>query len=151
MSVSGPKPGSGLGLWWPNGCFAWVAPSGREAEDVDVNQSTRACVAYVAGRLISGSVSSYIYDYSQSRHISIGGSVSGSAVNVYDYDRGCHFAGSPGNLYDYGRSTHVSLNIDGSQFSGYDYGDSCHYSGTVNGNSISIYDHGESQHFSYSL
>lgn len=116
-----------------------------------MDRSTRACVAYVAGRLISGRQSSHVYDHSQSRHVSIGGSVSGSRVSVYDYDRGCHFGGSVGSLYDYGPGAHISLSVDGNRFRGYDYGDGCHYSGTVNGSSISIYDYGESRHFSYSL
>lgn len=116
-----------------------------------MHPNTRACVAFVAAKLISGGGSSSVYDYSQSRHISIGGSVDQDQVAVYDYDRGCHFSGTPPGLYDYGRGVHVSLNINGNQFSGYDYGDGHHFSGTVNGNSISIYDYGESAHFSYSV
>ena len=116
-----------------------------------MHPNTRACVAYTAAKLISGQGSSSVYDYSQSRHIRIGGSVNRSHVSIYDYDRGCHFSGSINSLYDYGRSAHVSLNINGNQFNGYDYGDGHHFSGSVNGNSITIYDHGESKHFSYSV
>jgi hypothetical protein len=116
-----------------------------------MNPATRACVAYVAGRAISASGGSHIYDYSQSRRISIGGSVNGPIVNVYDYDRGCHFSGTLPQLYDYGMSAHVSIEINGTQFKGYDYGAGHHFSGTVNGSSISIYDYGESRHFKYSL
>ena len=116
-----------------------------------MHPNTRACIAYVAGKLISGSGSSSVYDYSRSRHISISGSVDASHVGVYDHDRGCHFSGSLPNLYDYGRSAHISLNINGNQFSGYDHGDSHHFSGLVNGSSISIYDNGASMHFNYSV
>lgn len=116
-----------------------------------MNPGTRACVAYVAGRVISGSGGSHVYDYSQSKHISIGGSINGNSVGVYDYDRGCHFSGTLPQLYDYGTSAHVSIQVNGTQLTGYDYGSGHHFSGTVNGSSISIYDHGESQHFSYSL
>ena len=93
-----------------------------------MNPNTRACIAYVAAKLISGHGSSSIYDYSRSKHMSISGTVSESSVNIYVYERGCHFSGSPSNLYDYGRGSHVSLSISGNQFKGYDYGDGCHFS-----------------------
>jgi hypothetical protein len=92
-----------------------------------------------------------VYDYSQSRHVNINGSVEASNVAVFDYDRGCHFSGSPPNLFDYGRQAHVSLEINGSRFSGFDYGDGHHFSGTVNGNAVALYDYGESAHFNYSV
>jgi len=116
-----------------------------------VHPNTRACIAYVSSALINGRGGSAVYDYSKSKYISISGSVNQSQVSVYDYDRGCHFSGSPPSLYDYGRSAHVSLNINGNQFSGYDYGDSHHFSGTVNGNSVNLYDYGQSSYFSYSV
>lgn len=113
--------------------------------------NTRACIAYVSAKLISRSSASSVYDYSQSRYINISGSVSRSSINIYDYDRGCHFGGSSENLYDYGQRAHVSLSINGNQFSGYDYGSRCHYNGTVNGNSVSFYDYGESKYFNFSV
>jgi len=42
----------------------------------------RAGVAYIAGRMISGSDSSYVYDYSQGKHISISGSVDRDSVST---------------------------------------------------------------------
>ena len=41
----------------------------------------------------------------------------------------------PQNLYDYGRGAHISLNLNGTQFSGYDHGSGRHYSGKINGHS----------------
>lgn len=116
-----------------------------------MNPNTRACVAYVAGKTSTGSGSSHVYDYSQSRHVSVSGSVTGRCVSVYDYDRGCHFSGTLPQLYDYGTGAHVSIEMNGNQFTGYDYGAGHHFSGSVSGSSISIYDYGESQYFNYSL
>lgn len=116
-----------------------------------MDPNTRACIAYVAAKLVSGKGASSVYDYSRSRYISISGSVDASRVAVYDYDRGCHFSGSTTGLYDYGRSAHVSITWNGSRFTGYDYGDRHHFSGSVNGSSVSLYDYGESNYFNYSI
>jgi hypothetical protein len=117
-----------------------------------MHPNTRALVAAAAARLaVGGGNAGAIYDYSQSRHIQISGSASDGNISLYDYDRGCHFSGSGGSLYDYGRGCHVSLQVNGTSFTGYDYGDGHHFSGTVNGNSVSVYDYGESSHFNYSV
>lgn len=117
-----------------------------------MHPNTRALIAVTAARLVAGGGNAgAVYDFSQSRHIQVSGSVSNSSVSLYDYDRGCHFSGSATSLYDYGRSCHVSLQVNGSSFSGYDFGDGQHFNGTVSGNSVSLYDFGESSHFNYSV
>jgi hypothetical protein len=116
-----------------------------------MNCGTRICIAFIVGRIISAKMASHIYDYLESRYISIGGSVINNNVNIYDYDRGCYFSGIIPNLYDYGTRAHVQLKINGNQFSGYDYNDGHHFSGSISGNSITIYDYGQSKYFSYSI
>ena len=113
--------------------------------------NTRACIALIAVGLISGKKASSVYDYTQSKHISISGNVDVNSVNIYDYDRRCHVSGNPGNLYDYGNSAHIQLKISGNQFSGYDYHSSSHFSGSVNGGSVTIYDHETSSHHNFSV
>jgi hypothetical protein len=116
-----------------------------------MDESTRACVAYVAGHAVKGGHSSHIYDYSRGRYVTLGGSVTASSVSVFDYERHCYFSGSLPSLFDYGRRAHLSLSIRGKGFSGFDYGSRHHFSGSVNGNSVTLYDHGESKYFSFSL
>jgi diadenosine tetraphosphatase ApaH/serine/threonine PP2A family protein phosphatase len=123
----------------------------RQRSEAQMDAGTRACIAYIVGRSISGANSSHVYDYSRSRYVSIDGSVIGDAVTVYDYDRGCHFSGGLSSCYDYGRGAHVSIEISGNNFSGYDYGTGCHYSGSVTGTSISLYDYGDGAYFDFSL
>jgi len=116
-----------------------------------MNPNTRACIAFVAGKVIGSSGGSHVYDYAQSRHLNVGGNVSQQNVNLYDYERSCHFTGKLPQLYDHGTGFHVTLEIVGRVFKGYAYDSGTHFSGQVNGSSISIYDFGAGQHFNYSL
>ena len=122
----------------------------KHSKEKAVIANSRACVAYIAASLC-GARGSSVYDYSQSKHISISGSSGPSRVNIYDYDRGCHVSGSPENLYDYGTGAHIQLTMNGSQFSGYDYHTGSHFSGNVNSNAVSIYDYQTSSHYNYSV
>jgi len=116
-----------------------------------MQQGTRGCVAYVAGRVVSGTEGTSIFDYSRSKHVSFGGSIDGDSVSVYDYERKCHFSGSLPSLYDYGTQAHVLINIKADSSDGYDYKSQKHFSGSVSGSSVSLYDYEESKHFSYTL
>ncbi|WP_321941663.1 hypothetical protein [Paraburkholderia tropica] len=116
-----------------------------------MNAGTRSCIAYIAGRLISGGSSNHVYDFSRSKHVSFSGSVDAQQVNIYDHDRGCHFGGAPSSLYDFGRGNHVRIEVNGSQFNGYDFGAGHHFRGTVQGSNISLYDFGDSKHYNFSL
>lgn len=115
-----------------------------------MNSSTRACVAFIVGASAKSNINS-IYDYSQSKHINIRGTVSNNTVNVYDHDRDCHVIGNLSSFYDYGNSAHINLNISVNKFTGYDYDSSSHYSGSFNSNSVSIYDYETSQYYNYNL
>jgi hypothetical protein len=122
----------------------------RHHKEIIVNSNPRACIAFIAAGL-SGTKGSSVYDYSQSKHINISGSVNPNNINIYDHDRSCHLSGSPNSLYDYGNSAHIQLNLKGSQFTGYDYHTGNHFSGNINGRSVSIYDYQTSSHYNYSV
>jgi hypothetical protein len=121
---------------------------GQFTPKFQVKTHVRAVVAYVAGRLITGSTASSVYDYTEGNHRSIDGTVRIGHVAVYDYQNSCHFGGDGSaqelSLYHYGESCHISLVVKGRDFEGFDYGESCHYSGEIKGNSISLYDYGKS-------
>jgi hypothetical protein len=112
----------------------------------------RRAVAYIAGRMISGSTATSVYDYDAGSYFSIDGEVSTSRVNVFDYSRSCYLDGNPPSLYDYGRGQFFGLELKVAQkFSGYDYGSSSFFDGEVKGETISIYDYGTGNYHDYSL
>jgi hypothetical protein len=115
-----------------------------------MKSNPRACIAYIAASL-SGVVASSVFDYSQSKHISIGGTIDSSRANIYDYDRNCHIQGSINSLYDFGNNAHIQLTVNGTQFKGFDFHTNSHFSGTVTGRSVSIFDYETSSHYNYSI
>lgn len=80
-----------------------------------VKPNTQACIAAAAGWLISGKNGTSVFDYSQSKHISIGGNVTANNVQLFDYDRQCHFSGSVSSnsvtFYDFGESQHFNYTV----------------------------------------
>jgi hypothetical protein len=117
-----------------------------------VKPETRRAIAYIAGRLISKTHASAIYDYSANKYASIDGTVADQPmkVDVYDYDAGCHVTGSGKDLYHYGNSAYIELKLHGKRFEGYDYDSSNFFEGEVAGRDVTLYDYG-SGYFSYSL
>ncbi len=120
-----------------------------------MDDHTKRAVAYIAGRLISKTNSSSLYDYKLSKYFTFSGEVLLKNISIYDYEFRCFIGGTGSvnsfSLYHYGNQKHLSLNLNGNQFSGYDYHKSSNFSGTVSGNSISLYDYESSQYFDYSL
>ena len=103
-----------------------------------MNKDSKACIAYIAARAISGKLTTSVYDEERAAHINISGTVSATHAQVFDHIRGCHIQGHLMNLYDYGVGAHIKLNINGNTFSGYDYHSGVHFSGRVNGDNICI-------------
>jgi hypothetical protein len=116
-----------------------------------VEPHTRRAVAYIAGRLISGSGAGAVYDYSETRYVYFSGDVSDDAVNVYDYEQRCHIAGSPPSLFHFRDRRHIEFDRNGQQVNGFDYATNQHFSGTVNGNAVSLFDYEDNQNYNYSL
>jgi hypothetical protein len=118
-----------------------------------VTPGVRAVIAYVASRLISRAESSFIFDFSARGHRSMGGTVSETSVNVYDFSESCQLTGQMSNgcfqLFHHGERVHVSIEILGESFSGYDHLTGRHFSGVVNGPKVSINDEGDLRCYAY--
>ena len=118
-----------------------------------MDANTRACIAYIAGRLVSGKISSSVYNYASGRRIGVSGTIQPSRVNAFDQDELCHVSGNgidgKYSLYHHTQCHHIELEFNGERFKGYDYGTGSHFHGSVSGCSICLYDFEESSHFNY--
>ncbi len=115
----------------------------------------RTCIAFIAGRVITGLDTSSIYDHFQSKSVSFEGSVTPNFVNIFDNDRGCYTSGPAEEdvfyLYDFGGLHMIDLKIDGNKFEGHDDLTPCNFNGEVKGDEISFYDDGEAKTFTFSF
>jgi hypothetical protein len=118
-----------------------------------MSPDTRACVAYAALRLISSRDASAIFDCSRSIYTSIAGTVSNTALHLYDFSRNSPFGGKCNNgeyqLYDFEQSSKVDLRINGQHYEGFDHGSLTRFSGTVQGDATSLYDYATDGYFDY--
>jgi hypothetical protein len=109
-----------------------------------VNENVRACIAYAAGRGISGRQFTGIFDYSQSKQITMDGSVTADHIDIYDEAQHRHFSGDRDgarySLHYDGDSEPVTLELRDNCFRGCDHGTSCHFSGKVQPGSVNLYD-----------
>jgi hypothetical protein len=115
----------------------------------------RTCIAFIAGRLITGLEVTSIYDHGQAKSVRFEGPVGRAFIKIYDHDRECYTSGGSAEgtveLFDFGYQHHIDLRTDGNTFEGYeDYTPSL-FRGEVNGSEISFYDDNESQTFLFSL
>jgi hypothetical protein len=115
-----------------------------------LDPGTRAYIAYVAGRLVTGRATDHLFDLSRAKHLSLSGSVEGE-VNVFDFERRCRFTGTLPSLFDYGCNTRITLKIDGNRFSGFDLRAAHLFAGAIEDNQVRLYDYGVSRKYSYLL
>ena len=122
-----------------------------KVREQSVWSSSRACIAYIAGRMISGSGSSQIQDHERSRDILIAGKVSAEELELYDYARGCQVTGNLTRIHDHGTGAQICLRIYGSVFSGNDEVSGRSFSGNVSGDLVVVFDHGDQRVYSYTI
>lgn len=112
----------------------------------------RACFALVAATLVNRQQYNGVYDFHQSRHISVSTSnADTSTPNFYDHNRGAYVSGNSQSMYDYATSAHVSINMNGNSVDCYDYESSTYISFTVNGTNVGAYDYETGSHYNYNV
>jgi hypothetical protein len=120
---------------------------------MNMNHEIRACVASIAGHLITGKRIHSLYDYSRYSHIEVSGLIGDEKVQELSPARRSQTAGSGGTKYRYccSNGCFIDLTVKGNTFIGYVRERSYFFAGNVRGESIYLFDHGESSHFTYRI
>ena len=115
----------------------------------------RACIAYIAARLILARPSTGLFDPSQTRRLLLSGTVERETINVYDHERRCFIRGAGDGahytLFHEGEGHHLSLDRQDAVFRGHDYGRSTRFEGRVEGNEVVVHELESDLRFRYVL
>lgn len=123
-------------------------------EERSMRPSAHACIAFIAGRLISRKKIVSLYDYSRSCDIDISNLPAAEELASFDYISWSHMAKSSGISkfkYNLGAGQHIDISIKGNTFIVYTTEDTAHFIGTVRGDTVYIYDHRSSAHFNFRM
>ncbi|MFA7278212.1 MAG: hypothetical protein WC101_04505 [Candidatus Gracilibacteria bacterium] len=119
-----------------------------------MDTGTRAITAAVIRVIHKNHMIDKIQDRSAGKTYSITGTLSPTAIDIYDHTRGCHVNGSIHghdiSLHDHKTTKRLTLTLSGGSFHGYDSGSSKGFSGSVTDSSVSIYDNEDGKHHLYS-
>jgi len=116
-----------------------------------MDPDTRACVAYIAGAVISGAFPHQLVDKGRNLRIQVKGTIKGGAVEVFDYERNCKIMGKLPKLFDFGTNTALELEISGKNFSGHSKHVEHPFAGMVEARKVKLHDYDEARDFYYEL
>ncbi len=90
--------------------------------------------------MAAGSFGSRIRDHSRQVDVTIGGTINGARVGLYDYDRQCDFYGELPLLFDRGAGCKLELEFLGTSFAGFDDASGTAFFGAVDGGDVWLFD-----------
>ena len=118
-----------------------------------MNVNTRALVAYIAARHVTGQNTSCIRDKQHGAYVMFTGSMGAEAINIHDHQARCQITGTRREghyeLKHEGRGTQLVVDFDGPNFTGYAADSDEQFSGVVNGRDVTVED--AAGRFEYSL
>ncbi len=119
-----------------------------------MDANTRAATAAIIRIIKKGRIIDKIEDRGRSKKISLSGTYSSSAIDIYDHSRNCHInasiSGHNISIHDHGTSKRITLELSGNSFHGYDSGSSKPFSGQVSDSNVTIDDFEDGKHHNYS-
>jgi hypothetical protein len=92
-----------------------------------MDPGARRAIAYIAGRLCTGSDAGGVLDLETGKHAEYEGRVD-DEIAVYDHSRNCLVGGQLPELFDGGTHAAINLELSDDSFTGFDH-DSNHYFG----------------------
>lgn len=116
----------------------------------EVRPGTRRAIAYVAGRVCTGSDARGILDLETGEHASFEGTV-GEEIALYDHSRNCHVGGTASQLFDGGDRQWINLVTSEDFFTGFDHESNHHFGGRARGQDVWVFDGDAGRRFSYVL
>ena len=120
-----------------------------------MNINTRAVVAYIAARHVTGQGTSSIRDTQKGEYLMITGSLGAEQVNIHDHQVRCQITGTRRDgryeLMHHGNGAQIAIEFEGPSFRGRDEASGSDFEGEVQGRSIHVFDAGENKAFDYSL
>ncbi len=119
-----------------------------------MKSTPHACIAYIAGQLISRRKIASLYDYSRSCDVDISSLPGTEELASFDYIGWSHMAKNSGiSKYKYalGAGHHLDISIKGNTFIVYMTEETAHFIGTVRGDTVYIYDQKSSEHFNFRI
>jgi len=122
-----------------------------------VDARTRAVVACIAGRLITGSAGWAIHDKDRKRRIPLDGWIDGGNIRIYRHARHGYISGMGADghyvLFDHpsDRGLTLEVNAEERMFSGADQQTSYHFFGDVAERAIRLYDYQDMRWHLYTL
>lgn len=106
-----------------------------------IASEVRACIAAIAIAHASKQQVSAIYDYEKAEHLEIAAAFQGDTLNGFDLQRAAQLSGSLPNIRDHDRAGFITLNHEGSAYTGYDHPSKTHFNIEVSDRAASFYDH----------
>ncbi len=120
-----------------------------------MNDTRRAYVACVAGRLISGKEVREVFDCVEFRRIAVFKNGNNGTPKKGDGGQSYTVISENGEtqylLFQPETDAPIDLTIVENNFKGYDYISKCFFGGSVRGDSISLFDYESSSYFNYSI
>ncbi len=115
----------------------------------------RACIAYVAGSLISNRSFAAVRDESEDKNYEMGGKIFLGNIDVLDRESDKMIvgmvSGKDASFYHSGENITITLKLNGTLFTGHDGGTDRDFSGSVVGKKVKIYDYSEGAHIYFDL
>ena len=120
-----------------------------------MNDHTRRAIAYIAGRIVSGTSAVSLYDHTAGRTYNFRAEFAATKIRVREIESGSDITGAGGSgmftITHVGNGKPVSLKLTGSAFEGFDYETAKRYRGAVAGNSVAVQDDQHAKEFQYSI